>query len=216
MFDPLAARMAGQEALASSRRRAQAAPEGSERKYKVGKMAIRTRWFDDQIEAALGMPVSGASLAPGPLGQRLPVVRLVVAPPNPSPTPRPWRLPAAATIPGVLRAASAPSRVDLPSYVWSHPDGHEPRQLVMLGTGMDSRPWRMKLPAGGLHGGWRRACRLCAAPQACPGHEPCLLLCSSCCRHLPAHAPPPVSPSSSPPAPPPSLYFACTCRPGMV
>lgn len=110
VFDPLAARMAGQEALASSRRRAQAAPEGSERKYKVGKMAIRTRWFDDQIEAALGMPVS-------------------------------------ATIPGVLRAASAPSRVDLPSYVWSHPDGHEPRQLVMLGAGMDSRPWRMKLPA---------------------------------------------------------------------
>lgn len=37
----------------------QAAPPGSERRYKVGKMAIRTRWFDDQIEAALGMPVTG-------------------------------------------------------------------------------------------------------------------------------------------------------------
>lgn len=37
----------------------QAAPEGSGRRFKLGKMAIRTRWFDDQIEAALGMPVAG-------------------------------------------------------------------------------------------------------------------------------------------------------------
>lgn len=57
--DPLAAGMAGATALAASRRRATPAPEGSERTFKVGKMAIRTRWFDDQIEAALGMPVSG-------------------------------------------------------------------------------------------------------------------------------------------------------------
>jgi hypothetical protein len=25
---------------------------------------------------------------------------------------------------------------------------HAPRQVVMLGAGMDSRPWRLKLPAG--------------------------------------------------------------------
>lgn len=35
----------------------------------------------------------------------------------------------AATIPGALRAAGAPPRVDLAAYVWSHPDGHEPRQV---------------------------------------------------------------------------------------
>jgi hypothetical protein len=44
--------------MAYSRARAAAAPPGSERKFKVGKMAVRTRWFDDQIEAALGMPIS--------------------------------------------------------------------------------------------------------------------------------------------------------------
>ncbi|KAL4447524.1 hypothetical protein ABPG75_004743 [Micractinium tetrahymenae] len=108
--DPLAEGMAGEAAVATSRRRAAPAPEGSERRYKVGKMAIRTRWFDDQIEAALGMPVS-------------------------------------THIPACLRAAGAPSTVDLGAYVWTHPQGQEPRQLVMLGAGMDSRPWRMKLPA---------------------------------------------------------------------
>ncbi|KAL4434648.1 hypothetical protein ABPG77_002771 [Micractinium sp. CCAP 211/92] len=108
--DPLAEGMAGDAAIATSRRRAVPAPEGSERKYKVGKMAIRTRWFDDQIEAALGMPVS-------------------------------------THIPACLRVAGAPMSVDLGAYVWTHPQGHEPRQLVMLGAGMDSRPWRMKLPA---------------------------------------------------------------------
>lgn len=129
VVDPLAEGMAGEAAIATSRRRATPAPDGSQRKYKVrarwhavcarcrpadrgveagpagavhalppsphraalfslrqpgvhvvflstrcctsmpqpaaaadrlqvGKMAIRTRWFDDQIEAALGMPVS--------------------------------------------------------------------------------------------------------------------------------------------------------------
>lgn len=110
VVDPLAEGMAGEAAIATSRRRAVPAPQGSERKFKVGKMAIRTRWFDDQIEAALGMPVS-------------------------------------THIPACLRAAGAPTTVDLGAYVWAHPQGHEPRQLVMLGAGMDSRPWRMKLPA---------------------------------------------------------------------
>ncbi len=57
--DPLSVQLAGEEAIANCRKRAQAAPEGSQRTFKVSKMAIRTRWFDDQIEAALGMPVSG-------------------------------------------------------------------------------------------------------------------------------------------------------------
>ncbi|PSC68451.1 general transcription factor IIH subunit 2 [Micractinium conductrix] len=73
-------------------------------------MAIRTRWFDDQVEAALGMPVS-------------------------------------TQVPACLRAPEARPAADRPTYIWTYPAGHEPRQLVMLGAGMDSRPWRMKLPA---------------------------------------------------------------------
>lgn len=61
-------------------------------------------------------------------------------PPAPSPAPD--------HIPLALRSPAAPAKIDLPAYVWAHPAGHEPRQLVMLGAGMDSRPWRMKLPAG--------------------------------------------------------------------
>jgi hypothetical protein len=64
-------------------------------------MAIRTRWFDDQLEASLGMPLGSAAAAQ------------------------------AYVVPG---AAGAPA----------------PRQVVVLGSGMDSRPWRLKLPAG-LH-----------------------------------------------------------------
>ena len=71
MADPLAEQMAGPAAVANSRARAVAAPPGSERKFKVGKMAVRTRWFDDQIEAALGMPVSGGIVGcPGRQGGR--------------------------------------------------------------------------------------------------------------------------------------------------
>ena len=69
--DPLAEQMAGPAAVANSRARAVAAPPGSERKFKVGKMAVRTRWFNDQIEAALGMPVSGGIVGcPGRQGGR--------------------------------------------------------------------------------------------------------------------------------------------------
>jgi hypothetical protein len=70
VVDPLAAQLAGSEALASSRRRAESAPKGSGRMFKIGKMAIRTRWFDDQIQAALGMPVSGEIFASGACKQR--------------------------------------------------------------------------------------------------------------------------------------------------
>lgn len=59
MVDPLAEKLAGPTALAASRKRAAPAPKDSERQFKLGKMAIRTRWVDDQIAATLGMPVAG-------------------------------------------------------------------------------------------------------------------------------------------------------------
>jgi O-methyltransferase involved in polyketide biosynthesis len=98
VLDPLAAQMAGAKALKSARSRQQPAPKDSGRKIKVNMMAIRTKWFDDQLEASLGMPVGTAVEAENYLG-----------------------------------ATATP--------------GNAPRQCVVLGAGMDSRPWRLKLPA---------------------------------------------------------------------
>jgi O-methyltransferase involved in polyketide biosynthesis len=100
--DPLAAPLAGRKALAAARARRQPAPAGGGRAFKVGAMAVRTRWFDDQLEACLGMPLGAAAAA----------------------------------------AAAGDYIVAAP------PPGRAPRQVVVLGAGMDSRPWRLKLPAG--------------------------------------------------------------------
>lgn len=99
VLDPLAATLAGPKAMKSSRRRQQPAPKGSGRKIKINLMAIRTKWFDDQLEASLGMP--------------LPTVA------NPEAE--------------YVASTSSP--------------GNAPRQCVLLGAGMDSRAWRLKLPA---------------------------------------------------------------------
>lgn len=101
VLDPLAAALAGPRALKASRARQQPAPAGSGRTTKVGPMAIRTKWFDDQLEASLGMPLDSA-------------------------------------------AAASQDYLAVPA------PGAAPRQVVVLGSGMDSRPWRLKLPAG-LH-----------------------------------------------------------------
>ena len=99
VLDPLAASLAGPKALKSSRSRQQPAPKDSGRKIKINLMAIRTKWFDDQLEVSLGMPVSQAIQ-------------------------------------------------DAEDYVGNTATpGNAPRQCVVLGAGMDSRPWRLKLPA---------------------------------------------------------------------
>lgn len=99
VLDPLAAGLAGPKALKSARARQQPAPTDSGRKIKINMMAIRTKWFDDQLEVSLGMPVSKAIQ-------------------------------------------------DAKDYVGTTAtSGTAPRQCVVLGAGMDSRPWRLKLPA---------------------------------------------------------------------
>jgi O-methyltransferase involved in polyketide biosynthesis len=109
--DPLAAALAGPRAVAAARRRQAPAPADSGRKIKVNAMAVRTRWFDDQVEAALGVP------APAPRGggeaadEYYPEEH--AAPPTPG--------------------GRAPPR---------------PRQVVVLGAGMDARAWRLTLPQG--------------------------------------------------------------------
>ncbi|KAL6769918.1 hypothetical protein ACKKBG_A32875 [Auxenochlorella protothecoides x Auxenochlorella symbiontica] len=82
--DELAASLAGPGPLERARSRAQAAPEGSGRKFKVGPMALRTWWFDQRLLTLLESGKQG----PGP------------------------------------------------------------RQVVVLGAGMDTRPWRLQLPLG--------------------------------------------------------------------
>lgn len=103
--DPLAAVLAGPKALADSRARQQPAPPASGRNFKINSMAIRTKWFDDQLEASLGMPID----------------------------------------PSIV--SSSTSRED-PYIVRTANAGALPRQVVVLGAGMDSRPWRLKLPEG--------------------------------------------------------------------
>ena len=228
--DPLAERMAGPEALASSKQRAVPAPPGSERQFKVGascswpppaawqstaallslraaacppspvptvaaptllvcrwaqwrfaRAGLTTRWRRRwacpcrvsaaptclHMRVACRLPGTGAvlpwaahacaKLAGVPLCfpaacscRRRVAAGATCIPPSrlhPALLPLP-----AAQVPACLRAPEARPAADRPTYIWTYPAGHEPRQLVMLGAGMDSRPWRMKLPAGAL--GW--------------------------------------------------------------
>lgn len=109
VYDALAAALAGPRALAAARSRGRPAPQGSGRKNKVNMITIRTKWFDDQLEASLGMPLG----------------RIDIITDN------------------LIKST------DEPDYVVSTvKSGNAPRQVVLLGAGMDSRAWRMKLPAG--------------------------------------------------------------------
>lgn len=94
--DPLAATLAGKQALQASRKRRVKAPVGAGRRYTIGRIAIRTKWFDDQLEMSLGM--------------------------------------------------MPPSQDN--AYLVDTIGGHQmPMQVVELGAGLSTRPWRMKLPA---------------------------------------------------------------------
>lgn len=104
-FDPLATYLAGGTALARAKKRREKAPSGTGRTYKVGRIAVRTRWFDDQLEECLGMPQTFTSSL------------------NP-PTHTVHTL-----------ATSADGKLHLPT------------QVVELGAGLSSRPWRLHLPA---------------------------------------------------------------------
>jgi O-methyltransferase involved in polyketide biosynthesis len=114
--DPLAETLAGPKAMEAAKTRAQKAPEGSGRKYKIGMMAIRTKWFDDQLEAALGMPSTVNSTTTDYIYR-----------PNLSSLPPP---------PSSSKPSSPTSSRSL-----------LPRQVVVLGAGMDTRPWRLHLPS---------------------------------------------------------------------
>lgn len=112
-------------------------------------MAIRTRWFDDQLLAALGRDIVPAAVVPSALRG----------------------VPAAAG--GAEAGSSAVAEAEGP-YVVGGASGRNgtaaepPRQVVLLGAGMDSRPWRLDLPEGAC----RRSALGGGEEKATPGMRP--------------------------------------------
>ncbi|GAB4822266.1 hypothetical protein N2152v2_009312 [Parachlorella kessleri] len=119
-------------------------------------MAIRTRWFDDQILAALGVSVSlaipGALLASTPAQQDSSAEAAQDFTAGSSAEAGPGE----GTVPGTAAAAALAEEAtttDNGPFVFSRPEQGQagsptPCQVVLLGAGMDSRPWRLPLPAG--------------------------------------------------------------------
>lgn len=98
--------LAGETLLREKAKQRQQAPLNSSRRFKINMFAIRTRWFDDQLEASLGMLAR--------------------------------QVPSQAKDGGICRPYTAET---------FHP-GYQAKQVVVLGAGMDSRPWRLQLPSG--------------------------------------------------------------------
>lgn len=123
-------------------------------------MAIRTRWFDDQILAALGVPISTAV----PSNLQSPQSQLQLPAPLLLPSPRAAAAHSSQQAQREQQAEGHPSsssssreaavstgQAQQPLHYVVGPrldSEHIPRQVVLLGAGMDSRPWRLNLPAG--------------------------------------------------------------------
>ena len=115
--DPLAKHLAGRSALKQATARRTRAPEGLGRTFMVSRLAVRTRWFDDQLEECLGMPDSYRSSS-----QRGHIVSTL----------------------GVTRD----ERSGGSSLVLNTEKSMAfPSQVVELGAGLSTRPWRLHLPA---------------------------------------------------------------------
>jgi O-methyltransferase involved in polyketide biosynthesis len=115
--DPLAKHLAGLSAMKQAKARRTRAPEGLGRTYMVSRLAVRTRWFDDQLEECLGMPDSYRSSS-----QRGHIVSTLGIVKDDSP------------------AGFGPALTTQQSMVF-------PTQVVELGAGLSTRPWRLHLPA---------------------------------------------------------------------
>ncbi len=89
------------------------------RTYEVGRVAIRTLWFDTQLLAALD-----PARQPQPLLAEL----------------RP-------------RGSAVSSNGSSSAVQLGLTANATPRQVVMLGAGMDTRAWRLQLPPGACGGG---------------------------------------------------------------
>jgi O-methyltransferase involved in polyketide biosynthesis len=120
VYDPLANMLAGKKALAAAKKRrvkAASAVDGAtiQRKYVYSRIAIRTRWFDDQLEESLGMPDSYRS--------------------------SPHRGHVVSTIDAYQQQNNQKSKTLHRGSV------QFPIQVVELGAGLSTRPWRLHLPA---------------------------------------------------------------------
>lgn len=127
VYDPLAKMLAGNKALAAAKKRRVKAPSQSssntmysvnQRTYMYSRIAIRTRWFDDQLEESLGMPDSYRS--------------------------SPHRGHVVSTIDAYQQkknqGGTSKSKLQRGSVQF-------PIQVVELGAGLSTRPWRLHLPA---------------------------------------------------------------------
>lgn len=91
--DPLAAELAGSKVLQQAKSRQSVAPEGSGRRFKINRIAIRTKWFDDQLRASLGVPVPPpTSHVVGTRGGEADAIPLQVVELGAGLSSRPWRL----------------------------------------------------------------------------------------------------------------------------
>ena len=115
--DPLARHLAGSSAMKQARNRRARAPEGVSRTYMVSRLAVRTRWFDDQLEECLGMPDSYRSSS-----RRGHIV-------------------------STLGVASDGNSGGSGSTLNPQKSMVFPSQVVELGAGLSTRPWRLHLPA---------------------------------------------------------------------
>lgn len=117
--DPLAKHLAGSRAMRQAVRRRAEAPEGYDRTYMVSRLAVRTRWFDDQLEECLGMPETYRS--------------------------SPHRDHIVSTIGAIVNGNNSSSKK--PFGMRSQNSILYPSQVVELGAGLSTRPWRLHLPA---------------------------------------------------------------------
>eukprot|EP00204_Picochlorum_oklahomense_P002241 CAMPEP_0118800410 /NCGR_PEP_ID=MMETSP1161-20130426/2320_1 /TAXON_ID=249345 /ORGANISM="Picochlorum oklahomensis, Strain CCMP2329" /LENGTH=402 /DNA_ID=CAMNT_0006728235 /DNA_START=26 /DNA_END=1234 /DNA_ORIENTATION=- len=107
VYDPLATHVAGRKALNKARRRRVKAPPGYGRRWKISRIGIRTKWFDDQLEECLGMPDSYRSTPTA--SERTHVI-------------------------DTFSCQNTSKKVF-------------PVQVVEIGAGLSTRPWRLHLPA---------------------------------------------------------------------
>ena len=129
--DPLAKHLAGPVAMKQVKKRRTAAPKGFDRTYMVSRLAVRTRWFDDQLEECLGMPETYRSSP-----HRGHIVSTMDALTNEK----------AGSNKPLGKVRSLGSLASLGS-LGSQKSVAFPSQVVELGAGLSTRPWRLHLPA---------------------------------------------------------------------
>lgn len=160
-LDPFAAILEGEERVKEAEEQQQKAPTSSGRKYLVDAISVRTKWIDDQLLACLETNTKSTNSPPKPSGKQDLGVESAVAYLNTLGYKTSTTI---ATNPeGVCEGGSTSTSTSTNIKVQQHDDStspkdgttidskvqslnHHPSQVVMMGSGMDTRPWRLTLP----------------------------------------------------------------------